>query len=72
MNKWQFLRRYEGLVRLGQAPGFLCVDHRTPLVTMIGPDGDPVLWCSYDDHSFAPGAQFWADVKAVVTEFYLE
>jgi len=72
MNKWLLLHRYEHLTRLGQARSFLCPECENRLKFLPDAQDEPVLWCPYDDNGYTPGLQFWGDVYAVVTEFYLE
>lgn len=72
LDNWQLLHRYKGLVKVGQARDFLCPECHNSLQSLRDNDSNPVLWCPYDDSVFVPGAEFWGDVKAVVTEYYLE
>jgi hypothetical protein len=39
---------------------------------MIGEDDEPILYCAWDNSTFKPGSGFWTDVRAVVSEHYLE
>lgn len=72
MDRWTLLRRYQGLTRLGQALPLACANCDNDLVTMLGKDDEPVLWCPYCDNTFDPGSTFWADVTSVVNEHHLE
>lgn len=72
MNKWLLIHRYRQLVRDGQARPFTCPNCGQELTTVPDKDDEPVLWCTYDDEGYTPGVQFWGDVRAVVSEFYLE
>lgn len=71
-DHWTLMHRYNGLVRLNQARPFTCPECRNALKTIPDMNTEPVLWCPYDDSGFIPGAEFWGDVNAVVTEYYLE
>jgi len=66
------MRRYNGLVRDGQARPFTCPDCSNALQTARSDNDDVVLVCPYDNSAFRPGANWWGDVKAVVSEFYIE
>lgn len=72
MDKWMLVHRYQRLVRLGDARPFTCPDCQQELVFLPDIEDEPVLWCAYEDHGYTPGLQFWGDVRAVVSEFYLE
>ncbi len=71
-KKWMLLHRYRGLVELGEARPFICPQCDELLTTVPDMDGDPVLWCGTDDSAFIPGTMFWADVNAVVSEYYID
>lgn len=72
MDYWKLVHRYRHLVRLGHARPFICPQCENSLQYLRDKSNEPVLWCPYDDSGFTPGTQFWADVNAVVTEFYVE
>lgn len=72
MENWALIHRYNKLVADGQARPFTCPDCEEKLVYMLGNDDNVVLWCMSEDKRFNPGTAFFADVRAVVTEFYLE
>jgi hypothetical protein len=72
LDPWALIHRYNRLVNEGLARPFVCPDCGTVLVTMLGENDRVVLWCSGDDKTFSPGTAFFADVNAVVSEYYLE
>lgn len=72
MDKWKLIHNYNTLTLLGKVRPVVCADCGVRLVVIIGPEDDPVLWCVTDDSEYVPGTQFWADVRAVVAEHFME
>jgi hypothetical protein len=71
-DPWALIHRYNRLVNDGLARPFTCPDHGVELVFMLGDNDKIIMWCIDEDHNFTPGTAFFADVKAVVSEYYLE
>lgn len=72
MDYWQLIHRYRYLVNQGVARPLGCPDCGNEVTTLIGVDENPVLWCPYEDALYRTGTQFWADIRAVVTEHFME
>jgi hypothetical protein len=45
MDKWQIIHAYRRLFKSGLAEPWTCQQDGTVLVSRIGLDDDPVLWC---------------------------
>ena len=71
-DKWTMIHRYNRLVNDGVTAPLVCPDCNTRLISMIGANDDPVLWCVVDNTRMTPGVSFWQDIRAVISEFYLE
>lgn len=71
MTNWELFHRYRHLVEDGKALPLLCPDDETPLVTRIGHDDEPVLWCYDCLATIKPGLDLVQRVRAVVTEHYV-
>jgi len=72
MTQWQLIHRHRSLVRDGKANPLICPQCKNEFAVMVGEDELPVLWCVWEDELYKTGSQFWADVRAVVKEYYLE
>lgn len=72
MDQWALIHRYNRLVNEGLAQPLVCPDCGTRVIPMLGVDDSLILWCQTDDKMFKPGLAFFSDIRAVVTEFYLE
>lgn len=72
MDKWLLIHRYNRLVTLGVAGPLECPDCRARVAIQLADDEEPMLWCLYCDTKMTPGLDFWHDIRAVVSEHYLE
>lgn len=68
LTNWQLFHNYRRLVEDGKAKPILCPECETQLITRIGPDDEPRLWCYGCLTSLKPGSDVLAQVRAVVTE----
>lgn len=68
LTNWELFHNYRRLVEDGKAAQLLCPECDTPVVTRIGADDEPVLWCYTCLSSLRPGLDLLAQVRAVVSE----
>lgn len=70
LTNWEVFHRYRALVEDDKAKPILCPDCETTLITRIGLDDEPVLWCYDCLATIRPGLDLLQRVRAVVTEHY--
>lgn len=71
LTNWQLFHLYRRLVDEGKALHLLCPECDYPLITRIGPNDEPVLWCYGCLSSIRPGSDVINRVRAVVTEHHV-
>jgi hypothetical protein len=54
MNKWAVIHAYRALMRAGAVESWTCQDDETVLVSRLGVDEQPVLWCMTCGNSTVP------------------
>jgi hypothetical protein len=70
LSSWELFHRYRRLVEEGKAKSLECPECQNSLITRIGPDDEPILWCYGCLSSLKPGLDVISRVRAVVTEHY--
>jgi len=70
VTNWELFHRYRGLVDKGQAAPLRCPECDGYLITRIGHDDEPILWCYGCLSSLKPGLDVISRVRAVVSEHY--
>lgn len=71
MTNWELFHKYRRLVEEGKAKPLICPDDTATLISRIGPDDEPVLWCHACLSSIRPGAYILQQVRAVVSEHFV-
>lgn len=69
---FKLYHRYNKLVRRGLASPLLCKSCETPVITGLGENDALVLKCLMCKSVVMPGIGSIQDVRAVVTEFFLD
>lgn len=70
LTNWEVFHLYRRLVEDGKAKPLICPDDDSILVTRIGHDDEPMLWCYECLATIRPGLDLVQRVRAVVTEHY--
>lgn len=68
MNNWQLFHTFRYLAGEGKVRPLTCPDCSQELVTMLGEDEEPVLYCAQENVYITPGLDLIAQVRAVVME----
>jgi hypothetical protein len=71
LTNWELFHAYRRLVDKGLARPLLCPECEGYLITRIGIDDEPILWCYGCLSSLRPGLDLLTRVRAVVTEHYV-
>lgn len=71
MTNWEVFHRYRHLVEEGKAKGIECPNCETVMITRLGKDDEPALWCHGCDSTIQPGLNVIQQLRAVVNEHYL-
>lgn len=71
LTNWELFHRYRRLCEEGKAKGIECPDCESALVTKLGKDDEPALWCYACDSTIQPGLNVIQQLRAVVNEHYL-
>lgn len=71
LTNWELFHAYRHLVEENQAKPILCPNCEYELITRIGHDDEPILWCYGCASSIRPGLEMLQQVRAVVTEYYV-
>lgn len=70
-DNWELFHRYRALVEQEAARALRCPDDETVLVTRLGSDDEPVLWCMTCLSTLTPGLDLLQQIRAVVSEHHL-
>jgi hypothetical protein len=70
LTNWQLFHLYRRLVEQNKAVSLICPNCNYELITRIGVDDEPILWCYGCLSSIRPGSDVINQVRAVVTEHY--
>jgi hypothetical protein len=70
LSNWELFHRYRRLVDRGLAKPLVCPNCHSLLITRIGIDDEPILWCYSELTILRPGLDLIQRVRAVVTEHY--
>jgi hypothetical protein len=68
MTDWELLHAYRRLSEAGTVKPLTCPDCDTVLITRLGKDDNPVLWCMTENVFINPGTTTMNQVRAVVME----
>lgn len=68
MTDWELLHTYRRLADEGKVKHIACPDCGTALITRLGKDDNPVLWCMTENVFISPGHDTMSQVRAVVME----
>lgn len=68
VSDWQYFHAYRHLAEEGTVKHITCPDCGTKMVTRMGEDDEPVLWCYTDDTILKPGLDLIHQIRAVVNE----
>ena len=68
MTDWELLHAYRRLADAGTVKPLTCPDDGTVLITRLGKDDNPLLWCMTENAFTTPGLETMRQVRAVVME----
>lgn len=68
---WELFHRYRKLVEQEVVRPVRCPDDDTVMVTRLGSDDEPVLWCMTCLSTLKPGLDLLQQIRAVVSEHYV-
>lgn len=68
MNSWPLFHAYRHLADEGKVKHLRCPDDDYILVTRLGKDDEPALWCPLEDRLITPGLELMDRMRAVVNE----
>ena len=68
MTKWEIIHAYRHLMQRGLAKAWACEHDGTVLVSRLGEDDEPVLWCMTCGESTVPTAMAYDLMRAQVRE----
>lgn len=71
MTNWELFHRYRHLVEEGKAKALECPNCPGILITRLGDDDEPALWCNSCLCTLKPGLNVIQQIRAVVTEHYV-
>ena len=54
VTNWEVIHGYRALMRAGKVERWTCEDDKTVLVSRLGADDEPVLWCMTCGQSIVP------------------
>jgi hypothetical protein len=69
MDKWAIVHAYRHLIKDGRVDPWLCPADSTTLVTRLGKDDDPVLWCMTCGGVITPGLNMYERMLKAIREF---
>lgn len=69
---YQVFHKYMYLVKDGHAKELTCRHDGYPLTLVLGPDDGPALRCFMCQTLTLPGLDMYAQIRAVVTEWFME
>jgi len=70
LSNWELFHLYRRLTDENKAVKLTCPECGYELITRIGVDDEPILWCYGCLSSIRPGSDVMRRVRAVVTEHY--
>ena len=66
MNKWELIHAYRNLAESGGVPFLKCPDDNSKLITVIGKDDEPALWCIECNTTFTPGLELFERINTLI------
>ena len=69
-ERYLVLHEYMHLVRSKILPALLCPWCEDPMM-LVDRDGDPVLWCPFDDAETKPGLTMMNELKEKMNAIYI-
>lgn len=70
--EWKVFHRYNKLAREGKTKPLACAECNTVYITRIEVDDRLYLWCINCDSKVFPGLVLYQQLKAVVSEWFIE
>lgn len=69
VDRWPTIHAFNRLVREGKAVAIMCPEDEAPLLTRLGKDDEPTLWCPVCKTYFTPGVVTWQSITAILEEW---
>ncbi|AXG66137.1 hypothetical protein SEA_ANNADREAMY_13 [Streptomyces phage Annadreamy] len=66
--EWSIFHEYRHLADSGKVKHLQCPDCTGHLITRLGTEDEPVLWCPSCDTRIQPGLDLYDQIRAVVKE----
>ena len=70
----QTFSTYQRMAHMGLVDPIVCYqqEHSQPMITALGSDGEPYLWCMSCDYILNPGINLYEKINRIISSIPLE